>query len=303
MPISSLPYNNMCRPLNDPSYYDAFNSWDTIYTDVAMQEPSVLRGGCTSVPEIVSPKCSAVTGENFSATACMIFENCKTMQERCGYQCNILSLIGQRIQRIDEDVFRDSNSTMLRNIDTLFISKNSLSFIADGAFEDYDGLRMLYLPDNLIESLSSGVFDGIRDTLIAMDLSVNSIRDLRFLSEGPEFETLYLLTIHSNLIDDLPSLAFVKLPMLYFLLITANPIREIHQHAFQGTMMTEVALRGLGLERIDEEAFSNSNLRSIDLRFNNIEYLHPDAFANVSLSDAEGCVDFPGTLSTTRFDI
>ena len=39
----SFNYNNMCKPLNDPGYYTAYNGSDTIYTDVAMQEPNVLK--------------------------------------------------------------------------------------------------------------------------------------------------------------------------------------------------------------------------------------------------------------------
>ena len=128
----------------------------------------------------------------------MIVENCKTMQDRCGYPCDQLSFIGQRIQRVDVDTFRVSNSTISTGLTTLFMSKNSLSYIADGAFSDFEALQFLFFPDNRLESVSPGVFNGIRDTLYMLDLSVNSIRDLSFLSEGPEFSNLYYLKIYKT---------------------------------------------------------------------------------------------------------
>ena len=129
------------------------------------------------------------------------------MQDRCGYPCDQLSFIGQRIQRVDVDTFRVSNSTISTGLTTLFMSKNSLSYIADGAFSDFEALQFLFFPDNRLESVSPGVFNGIRDTLYMLDLSVNSIRDLSFSKvKVPSLPNLYYLKIYKNLIEDLPSL-------------------------------------------------------------------------------------------------
>ena len=89
--------DNMCKPLNDPGYYTAYNGSDTIYTDVAMQEPNILKGGCTSVPEIVSPTCSAVTGEHFSATARLSLSHSFTLSHSLTHSLyHTLSLEQQR---------------------------------------------------------------------------------------------------------------------------------------------------------------------------------------------------------------
>ena len=287
--------DNMCRPLNDQVHYTAFSSWDSIYPDVASQEPNILRGGCTSVPDIVSPKCSTLTGEDFSASACMIVENCNNQKSQCGFACNQLNLIGHRMKSLDTDVF-SSMEVVHSDVQFFYSSKNSLTNISEGVFENFTNLAYIYVPDNLIESLSSGVFDGpLRNGLFALDLSMNRLKDISFLSEGPPLANLQYLKIYSNLISELPSLGFTNVPNLGHLMITDNPIRVIRKNAFQTNngVLTELNLRGMGLELVEAGAFSSTNLQSIDLRENNIEFISTDAFEGLTLSN-QACVDFPG---------
>lgn len=152
-----------------------------------------------------------------------------------------LNLKGTKQKTVPECIRR------LRSLAFLDLSQNSIRQLPgpDGAltFEGLDSLTALNLERNLLVNLEKEAFYGIKSTLSSLSLLNNLL---------PEFPTeaiatlsdLRVLDIGFNLLNQLPTDAFLKNPSITLLALDGNPLRTVEEKA-----LTHLhhSLRGLSL--------------------------------------------------------
>ncbi|XP_072937010.1 uncharacterized protein haf isoform X2 [Epargyreus clarus] len=135
----------------------------------------------------------------------------------------------------------------LRSLAFLDLSQNSIRELpgADGSrtFEGLDSLTALNLERNLLVNLRQDAFIGIKSTLSSLSLLNNLLPEFPTAAIGTLTE-LRVLDIGFNLLNKLPSDAFLKNPSITLLALDGNPLPTVPEKALAHLNHT---LRGLSL--------------------------------------------------------
>ncbi|KAM3964789.1 leucine-rich repeat and fibronectin type-III domain-containing protein hattifattener [Aphomia sociella] len=135
----------------------------------------------------------------------------------------------------------------LRILAFLDLSQNSIRELPgpDGSktFDGLDSLTALNLERNLIVTLREDAFEGIKTTLTSLSLLNNLLPEFPTAAVGT-LTDLRVLDIGFNLLNRLPSDAFLKNPSVTLLALDGNPLATVPVEAFIHLNQT---LRGLSL--------------------------------------------------------
>ncbi|XP_057327727.1 leucine-rich repeat and fibronectin type-III domain-containing protein 3 [Microplitis mediator] len=135
----------------------------------------------------------------------------------------------------------------LKTLAFLDLSQNSIRELPGAAgqkaFEGLDSLTGLNLERNLIQSIGSDAFYGIKNTLSSLSLLNNLIPDFPTAAINI-IHDLRVLDIGFNLITELPVNAFANNPSITLLAIDGNPLSTVPEEALARLNGT---LRGLSL--------------------------------------------------------
>nr|XP_054756460.1 platelet glycoprotein V-like [Lytechinus pictus] len=195
-----------------------------------------------------------------------------------------LHLSRNRISSINKNDLPPSST-----IEKLYLDSNQIYILEDGAFAGQKRLEILYMADNLISNISTGLFSKL-SMIMQLDLSYNNI--------GADFKTQY-----DFLNDDIPTpktgevgvsshsglgppLNFSEwftpnvAPKLEYLNLEANDIQTIAQNAFKlFPVLTSINLAYNQLIALPPQVLHTlSNLQILDLSGNRLRELPYELF-------------------------
>lgn len=232
--------------------------------------------------------------------------------------CNLSSVdehafadIADKLETLDfaQNAFERVPSKSMENLSALVslnLNYNRLEILHAEAFKGLHSLLRLSLYGNRIKFIDNLAFIGVGRNLTRLNLGANKLtavpsrplRDLGSLQRlqlhenriaallPEEFaamggESLDVLDLANNKVQQLPPRAFMSLRMLNSLDLERNIIESIHPFAFQGIEDSLEWLK-LGENRLDEipslSLKNLSKLRQLDLRGNNISKVREDDF-------------------------
>ncbi|CAH2104411.1 unnamed protein product [Euphydryas editha] len=228
-------------------YLKNLNLQDNELTEVPVKALRILTN--LSLLDLSKNKITYIENYSFSTlqelTTLKLSDNNVTLapQAFSGLESSLknLNLKGTKQKTVPECIRR------LRSLAFLDLSQNSIRELPgpDDAhtFEGLDSLTALNLERNLLVNLGKDAFYGIKNTLSSLSLLNNLL---------PEFPTeaiatlsdLRVLDIGFNLLNKLPTDAFVKNPSITLLALDGNPLRTVEEKA-----LTHLhhSLRGLSL--------------------------------------------------------
>ncbi|XP_046961149.1 leucine-rich repeat and immunoglobulin-like domain-containing nogo receptor-interacting protein 1 isoform X1 [Vanessa cardui] len=228
-------------------YLKNLNLQDNELTEVPVKALRILTN--LSLLDISKNKITYIANHSFSTlqelTTLKISDNNVTLapQAFAGLESSLknLNLKGTKQKTVPECI------RGLRSLAFLDLSQNSIRELPgpEGAstFEGLDSLTALNLERNLLVNLEKDAFYGIKNTLSSLSLLNNLL---------PEFPTeaiatlsdLRVLDIGFNLLNKLPSDAFLKNPSITLLALDGNPLRTVEEKALAHL---NHSLRGLSL--------------------------------------------------------
>ncbi|XP_054723614.1 leucine-rich repeat-containing protein let-4-like [Uloborus diversus] len=232
--------------------------------------------------------------------------------------CNLSSVdemafsgIADKLETLDfaQNAFERVPSHALENLSALVslnFNYNRLEILHAESFKGLHSLLRLSLYGNRIKFIDNLAFVGVGRNLTRINLGANQLtavpsRPLRNLSVlqrlqlhenqivallPEEFaamggESLDVLDLANNRVQQLPPRAFMSLHMLNSLDLERNMISNIHPFAFQGIedSLEWLKLGENNLDDIPAQSLKNlSRLRQLDLRGNNISKVREDDF-------------------------
>ncbi|VVD00779.1 unnamed protein product, partial [Leptidea sinapis] len=135
----------------------------------------------------------------------------------------------------------------LRNLAFLDLSQNSLRELpgpsGSRSFEGLDSLTALNLERNLLVNIRKNAFEGVKNTLSSLSLLNNLLPEFPTEAIG-SLTDLRVLDIGFNLLNNLPTDAFLKNPSITLLALDGNPLPTVPEKALAHLNQT---LRGLSL--------------------------------------------------------
>lgn len=177
-------------------------------------------------------------------------------------------------------------NSLPKSIVTLDLSKNLLSSLPTTIQTHLCDLRILYMRDNLLSSLDSISFKGLRSHLEKIDLSQNHIFSIpnSLFNQSTHVKAL---NFDRNYLTNLPSHAFTNTNILH-LILSNNYISEIDSDAF---VTLENSLEYLDFERNFITAIPHAIMNLMNIRYlyftsnqiSSLEFL-PSTLRAISLS-------------------
>ncbi len=168
---------------------------------------------------------------------------------------------------------------LLRNLRSLSLTGNKITFLRDFDFGYLRRLEVLALDKNPITSIAPHTFEGTQLSL----LTLNAIRLERGLGSFPTSDLKFLkgLSLAENGITRLPEGWFRNLKSLQYLCLNGNRIKEVEMDAFKGIeySLRTLELNSNGLREIPRAAlWTLPKLQTLALRGNKIRKLYARSF-------------------------
>jgi Leucine-rich repeat (LRR) protein len=167
-------------------------------------------------------------------------------------------------------------------IDTLDLSGSFLYRINYDWFSSFKSLRFLNLSRTQIHDLHNNSFSTLL-SLTNLDLSFNNITDFPKGLFKASINTLFALNVSNNLIKNVSMNTFESLKSLEKLDMGHNALNYIDEHAFADLfMLTELVLDDNKIVHLSSDTlFDQSNLMDLRIARNTITELPPKLFRNV----------------------
>lgn len=147
-----------------------------------------------------------------------------------------------------------------QKLSSLYIIDTGIDHIFGDSFAPLNGLKEVNILNNIhLKSIARNAFNGVKDTIVFLDISSNSLDNIDFL-RGALWTSLYQLNIGYNF-----------------------EIRTFIPGIFRETpALRYINCQDIGLTRIDKNMFVGlSNLHTLDLSFNQINSVSTGAFQNM----------------------
>jgi Leucine-rich repeat (LRR) protein len=180
----------------------------------------------------------------------------------------------EEVPRFPSDVFN-----YLQRLDTLQLSKNSLTVVQQEWFDGLSGLRHLNLSRNELRRVFANDFAGL-NSLLELDLSHNNIRMVKEECFGKFAHVLRYLDLSQNKLCLLPEGIFDRMSSLVVLNTSHNCLASVPL----GLFITLDSLQTLRLEynrltRIPLDALtSQSELQVLNISYNSVTDVPADIF-------------------------
>jgi len=147
----------------------------------------------------------------------------------------------------------ESCSNMGKNLKTINLKKNKISFLKNGSFDCLKKIEKILFPANNMDQIETGVFKNL-STVISIDLSFNRLTTIDFLFESNTRMTHLELRSNNILINR--TSPFKNLLFLNSLSLDSNNINEIFPETFIGlTRLTTLGLSFNNISRIGVDSF------------------------------------------------
>ena len=170
----------------------------------------------------------------------------------------------------------------LTNLQTLYLTDNSLETLPEDIFEGLAALTTLQLENNGLKELPEDIFDGL-GSLTGLRMQNNQLSTLpEDVLDGLTSLTGLFLT--QNELSELPEDVFEGLTGLKTLYLDGNELSELPEEVFDGlTEMDELFLTQNQLSALPSGVFEGlANLRSLGLEHNDLESLPAGLFAGLT---------------------
>lgn len=181
----------------------------------------------------------------------------------------------------------------------LSLAHNIIREIPDDTFSNLTRLEKLNLYGNLITTLSPLSLDGLRNSLISLNIGLNRLNQVPIL-DFPYISSLILsknnitsfsqdsfmrlpdlknLDLSENAISDLPINVLNPLSKLTAINLSKNYLKIVRSGQFNGSVISVINLSGNEIEEVQTKAFNYLLfIHTIDLGSNKIERIDDDAF-------------------------
>lgn len=202
--------------------------------------------------------------------------------------------------------FKVQTFNKLTNLTRLFLNNNMISVLYSGMFDSLQKLETLQLRGNSLSYLPSLIFQNMQK-LQELDLSFNNISSL----SGNVFQNNSLLRVflmQGNMISDLPVEIFAHVNSLEELNFQNNHITKL-EHGVFPTSLQKLILKNNRLVQLSSGCFHKLQLLSyLDLSHNHLSELPMDIFKNlISLKNLDlsenQIVSLPSTVFKGLFGV
>ncbi|XP_052286863.1 leucine-rich repeat neuronal protein 3-like [Dreissena polymorpha] len=186
-----------------------------------------------------------------------------------------LSLRNNKLTLINGSIAND-------NLQTLDLSNNNISVVADEAFKKTTKLKVVNLSQNYLTVISSSLFRSLHE-LSALDLSynnINSIDEKAFVS----LAKLNHLNLSNNKLKSLSADIFINFENLLILDISYNVLHSVPSKQLQSmTRLKKLGINGNMIAKLNAGDFSNMSIASLEISFMP-RLVIVEAFAFVNMS-------------------
>ncbi|XP_014661389.1 PREDICTED: leucine-rich repeat-containing protein 15-like [Priapulus caudatus] len=171
----------------------------------------------------------------------------------------------------------------LRNVERLYLRKNTIHTISPGAFSELSELRELHVADNRISCAAAscdGAFDGL-DKLAKLEFGNNDVSMVTAAMLAP-LRAVVTLVLRDNRIETIEPDAFRQLPQLTNLFLSGNEL-HLSSGIFTGLEnLRELDLENNSIFHLHENEFSGlDNLTKLTLSYNPLKILHDEILRRV----------------------
>ena len=149
--------------------------------------------------------------------------------------------------------------------------------IDEGAFNDLQKLRLLFLSENIITVVKPSLLEGLRE-VVSVHMDRNKISKI-IKGSFRNLENIRTLNMQYNMLTNLESFLFFGMTSLVYLFLADNQIATIEPNAFAGL----------------------TSLRLLKLDYNKLELIRSDMFAD--LTTLEELTLHRNTLTTLEFGV
>lgn len=187
-----------------------------------------------------------------------------------------LVLENLKIQDIDADAFKGLGSYL----EVLFLNDNMLSSLPSGLFSELTMLTTLQLHSNRLTSLWSIPVNGLNSLPPQTAAGDNDTGAVEFSSALASLVNLQRLTAHDNRIENISSKLFTSLGKLQDLTLQGNAIQWLSSDVFSSLRsLTNLNMSSNGLTILPNALFNSSqSIRSIDFSSNKISLISEKTF-------------------------
>lgn len=197
------------------------------------------------------------------------------------------AFVGQEESLTDINLSNNSlsvlpNWSLLKNLENLDLSGNTISNIQDNVFAQNRQLKTLRIERNRICNLYPNALNETKQQLELLDLSNNCFSNVP-ASSLRNFQKLAYLDLSANRITDVPNLQFMNMPSLRELRLNDNSIQNIQSLAFMNVPNLELLnLARNKLQSLDTNRFQSfDNLAVMDLTGNRLSKIVTSAYSNM----------------------
>ena len=178
--------------------------------------------------------------------------------------------------------FKDGDFAGLNNLETLYLTDNTLTTLPEGIFSDLSNLENLYLYNNTLTTLPEGVFSGLSNLEI-LRLDYNSLTTLP-AGIFSDLSSLKRLEFSYNALTTLPEGVFSGLSSLEVLGLDNNKLPTLPAGIFSGlSSLEQLWLYRNALSTLPAGVFSGlSSLEWLSLDHNDLTTLPEGIFSDLS---------------------
>jgi Leucine-rich repeat (LRR) protein len=190
------------------------------------------------------------------------------------------------LSRVEDGVFNGLDGLHVANL-----AHNALSALSRDIFDKRSQLRELYLSNNSLKVLPSGLLERLRGHLVVLNLSHNAISSSsRWMQDGPfsalsslvaldlshnrlanigsgllrGLDSLQVLTVAHNQIHSLTRDAFSSTPNLHALVLSHNDIEDFWENGKREGELSGGLSVFAGLERLSSLALDHNRIKVLD---------------------------------------
>lgn len=173
-------------------------------------------------------------------------------------------------------------------INSLTIESHNITELNKEHLTDFTSLKQLYINKGVLEKISPGTFEPVKETITILDFSGNAISEIES-NVFANLTNINKIVLNANHLTNIKAESFVNLPKLVNLNIVANHLESMDKDAFKD------------LPELENLDLYNNHLTEIP--FESMAKLHSVKEVTLSFNKIKSIPEKPGVFIPTLQDI